>query len=88
MLGVPAHVIGPNRLDFCTIKAPHLVEALEARDQAATDRGRTYSEALAVFDALWEQARRLNPDLGTDWVSDIEPDIAVARALRGLPPAV
>jgi hypothetical protein len=40
-----------------------------------------------VFERLWEHARRLNPDIGADWESDVEADIALARALRRFPPA-
>jgi hypothetical protein len=69
------------------LKAPHLVAALENEAQASIDRGRTYRDALAVYAALWEHARRLNPDVGSDWLSDVQADIAIARALRGLPPA-
>ncbi len=27
----------------------------------------TYGEALAIFEALWIEARQLNPDFGDDW---------------------
>jgi hypothetical protein len=47
--------------------------------------GRTYLEALAVFEALWRQARLLNPDFPGDWREDIASDLDVARAVNGLP---
>jgi hypothetical protein len=47
----------------------------------------TYGEALARFAALWAEARLLNPELGQNWLEDLEPDFAVARAVNGLPPA-
>jgi len=47
---------------------------------------RTYAEALAIFSALWREARALNPDFPGDWEADLEPDLAVARAINGLPP--
>jgi hypothetical protein len=47
--------------------------------------GRTYLEALAVFEALWRQARLLNPDFPGDWRDDIACDLDVARAVNGLP---
>jgi hypothetical protein len=46
----------------------------------------SYSEALAIFEALWEEARALNPDFPGDWEHDLGPDLAIARALNGLPP--
>ena len=46
----------------------------------------TYQEALAIFTAMWVEARALNPDFPHDWRADVEPDIALARALNGLPP--
>ena len=42
---------------------------------------------LTRFAALWAHTRLLNPDLGGDWVHDLEADLAVARAVNGLPPA-
>jgi hypothetical protein len=46
----------------------------------------TYGEALALFTSMWVHARALNPDFPGDWRTDVEPDLAVARALNGLPP--
>jgi hypothetical protein len=43
----------------------------------------TYADGLALFTALWRQARRLNPDLGIDWLDDLESDLAIARVLNG-----
>ena len=63
-----------------------LVE-LEARYQREAFRGLSYEEALARFAALWAEACALNPELGADWREDLESDLAVARALNGLPPA-
>jgi len=36
---------------------------------------------------MLQEARLLRPDLGLDWRDDLAPDLAVARALNGLPPA-
>ena len=47
----------------------------------------TYHDALAIFAALWCEAVALNPDFPGDWRADLEPDLAVARAINGLPPA-
>ncbi|MGQ0814779.1 MAG: hypothetical protein ACT4O1_09980 [Gemmatimonadota bacterium] len=47
----------------------------------------SYADALAIFTALWREAVTLNPDFPGDWQDDLEPDLAVARAVNGLPPA-
>jgi hypothetical protein len=47
----------------------------------------TYREALERFAALWREARLLNPTMGQDWLEDLKPVLAVARAVNGLPPA-
>ena len=59
----------------------------EAHYRREAFRNLTYEEALAIFEALWIEARQLNPDSGEDWREDLEADIALARALNGLPPA-
>ncbi len=58
----------------------------ERRFSERAARRSSYHEALALFEAMWEEARLLRPDLGADWREDIAPDIEVARALNGLPP--
>ena len=65
--------------------SPHL-RAFEAQYQREAYRDLPYTEALLLFAALWAEARALNPDFGADWEHDLEPDLAVARALNGLPP--
>ncbi len=50
------------------------------------DSTSTYLSAARIFEALWDEARALNPDFPGDWERDIAPDLAVARALNGLPP--
>lgn len=62
------------------------LEELERRWAQEWLAGMTYSEALGIFAALWEEARALNPDFPGDWQDDIAPDLAIARALNGLPP--
>lgn len=59
----------------------------EARYRREAFRNLTYEEALAIFEALWIEARKLNPDFGDDWREDLEADFALARVLNGLPPA-
>jgi len=63
------------------------LEALERR-YAREQLGRlTYEEGLALFTALWCEARELNPDFPGEWQEDIAPALAMARAVNGLPPA-
>ena len=54
----------------------------------ARSRGRTtsYAEAMEIFEALWDEAKALNPDFPGHWESDLVPDLAIARAINGLPP--
>lgn len=68
------------------IRSAGRLQELEAQYQRDAYQGMTYPEALRRFAALWAEARLLNPDFGNDWMNDIEPDIAVARAVNGLPP--
>jgi len=69
------------------IRNAEAVEAFERDFTRDVTGRRTYAEALAIFTALWRWARSLNPDFPGDWESDIEPDLAVARAINGLPPS-
>lgn len=63
------------------------LEEFERRYQREAFRGLSYEQALARFSSLWAEARQLNPDVGKNWLEDLEPDLAVARAVNGLPPA-
>ena len=68
------------------IRRPKRLEELEKRYQREAFRDLTFQEALRLFTALWMEAREVNPDLGSDWREDLEADLAVARAVNGLPP--
>lgn len=68
------------------IRSSAILEELEARYQREAFRGLSYLEALATYAALWAEARALRPDMGFDWLEDLKPDLAVARAVNGLPP--
>lgn len=68
------------------LSSKRLVE-LEAGDQRDAYATLSYPDALERFAALWAEARLLQPDLGNDWEDDIEPDLAIARALNGRPPS-
>jgi hypothetical protein len=61
--------------------------ALEDRYGREAFRDLSFPEALARFSAFWVEARALRSDLGTDWLEDLAPDLAIARAVNGLPPA-
>lgn len=60
----------------------HDLERTHARELGA----RTYAEALAIFAALWQEAVALNSEFPGYWRDDLAPDLAVARAVNGLPP--
>lgn len=47
----------------------------------------SFHHALGRFAALWQQARVLHAEPGRDWQSDLEADLAIARAVNDLPPA-
>ena len=61
------------------------LERLEAEFTRERIGRMSYREALSLFTSMWVEARALNPAFPGDWRSDIEPDLAVARALNGLP---
>jgi hypothetical protein len=60
---------------------------LEARYARDAFRDWSYAQALALFSALWQEARALHAASGADWRDDLAPDLAMARALNGLPPS-
>ena len=68
------------------IRSTQVLQDFEARYQREAFRELSYEQALERFAALWAEALELNPDLGTDWLADLQSDIAVARAVNGLPP--
>jgi len=69
------------------IRAGHTLSALEARDQRDAHSALAYAEALGRIEALWAEARALNPDIGRDWREDLVADLAIARAINGRAPA-
>lgn len=58
-------------------------ERTQARRHLA---GSTHADALAWLEALWTEAAALNPGFPDDWRTDLEGDLAIARAINGLPP--
>lgn len=59
------------------------IDRRHARERLAR---RSYSEALAVFAALWREASALDGEFPGPWREDLEADLAVARAVNGFPP--
>ncbi len=68
------------------IESSRRLDDFEAAYQRTAYADLTYQEALARFAALWAEARALNPRLDEDWLEDLAADLAVARAVNGLPP--
>jgi hypothetical protein len=67
------------------IRRTRSLENMERRYTREVLAGRTYLEALAVFEALWRQARMLNPEFPGDWREDVASDLVIGRVLNGLP---
>ena len=67
------------------IRPSRTLDELE-RSHARGHGARTYPDALAIFAGLWREAAALNPDFPGDWRNDLAPDLAIARAVNGLPP--
>jgi len=61
--------------------------AFEQRFQREAFATLTFADALTWYAALWAHARTLDPDVGAQWREDLEPDLAIARAVNGLSPA-
>jgi hypothetical protein len=68
------------------IERPRL-RRFEAEYQRTAYRDLSMSDALALFQRLLEEARTLDPAFGRDWEADVAADLAIARAIHGLPPA-
>lgn len=62
------------------------LEAFERRYAREELARLSFGDALALFEALWAEARALGAEFPGDWREDIGPDLAVARAVNGLPP--
>ncbi len=78
---------GSGYIMAAMIRSSRLLDELDRRYQREVLRGLTYPQALARFAALWTEARELGASGRDDWETDLEPDLAVARAVNGLPPA-
>ncbi len=67
------------------IRSTEALDKLNAQFRRERLGALTYEQALAIFAALWDHARRVNPNVGGDWERDIAADIILARVLNGLP---
>ena len=43
-----------------------------------------FAQALAWYEGALAEVRALRPDFDADWLEDLEPDFAIARAVNGL----
>lgn len=69
------------------IRPSPILEELDRRHARERLGRRTYHEALGIFAALWKEAASLDPAFpDRDWRCDLPPDLAIARAVNGLPP--
>lgn len=69
------------------LEATDELHELERRWEKQRYRDMNFADALALYASLWAEARALRDDLTVDWRLDVEADLAVARAVNGLPPA-
>lgn len=69
------------------IQHTRILADFEARYGREAFRDWSYAQALALFSALWQEARALHAVSGDDWRDDLAPALAMARALNGLPPS-
>lgn len=68
------------------IRSPRLVQELNWLYEREALADLSYEEALQRFSALWEEACELGVVDSEDWLTDLKPDLAIARILNGLPP--
>lgn len=69
------------------IKSTRVLRELNRRYEREMLHGMSYEAALLRYAGLWAEARALGVDTREDWLRDLEPDLAIARALNGLPPS-
>jgi hypothetical protein len=66
------------------IRSPEKLREFDRWYAQTRSAKRSYHDALAIYEALWRHARQLRPDWPSDWRTDIEADIELARVLNGL----
>lgn len=77
----------PNTEPNPMLRPTRELEALERRWERETYHDMSFHEALDRFEAMWRHALELGWDPLADWRADLESDIAIARAVNGLPPS-
>ncbi len=65
------------------IKSPQLVRELNWRFEQEALADLSYEAALQRFSALWAEACELGVVDSEDWLTDLKPDLAIARILNG-----
>ena len=68
------------------IRNPDRLRRLDVRWEREAYADLSFTEALEIYAELWRHALRLNPDPLAGWRHDLVPDLAIARAVNGLPP--
>jgi hypothetical protein len=81
-------VVFPTGYLSRVIKSPGPVEQLRIREERVAYDHLSYEGAVDIYLALWSEAQLLNPNLGDDWLDDVQCDIAIARTLNGIAPAI
>ena len=66
---------------------PQALADLEDRLARSATAQMTFAQALAWYEGALAEVRALRPDFDADWLEDLAPDFAIARAVNGLPPA-
>lgn len=69
------------------IERTERLEALDRRWEQRAYADLSFHQALARYSALWREALSLLDDPIGDWKADLDADLAVARAVNGLPPS-
>lgn len=65
------------------IRSPRLVQELNWLYEREALADLSYEEALQRFSALWAEACELGVVDSEDWLTDLKPDLAIARILNG-----
>ena len=66
---------------------PRALAEFEDRAARSDAQAMTFDQALAWYEGALAEVRALRPDFDADWLEDLAADLAVARAVNGLPPA-
>lgn len=83
------HSTGPphaRAASFHMIRNESRLRQIDLRWEREAYHDLSFIEALDIYARLWRQALRLNPDPIAGWREDLASDLAIARAVNGLPP--